>query len=79
MTVVDVLTLLVKLYDVLEPVIAGIVKDWQDGKITAEEADAQAEGKFTAMVALLADPHKDAAATNAAVDAEINKKFPPTS
>ena len=77
MTVVDVLTLIAKFVEILEPVIAGIVRDWQSGKITAEEADAAAAGKFTAMLAALADPHGDAAKLNTAEDAKLDAKFPP--
>lgn len=36
-----------------------------------------AEAKFQAMLALLADPHGDAARTNAEVDAAIARRFGP--
>lgn len=70
------ISFLIKVGGIIEPAIANIVKDWEDKKTTAEEADAAAGGKFSAMVAALADPHGDAAKLNAAEDAKLDAKFP---
>jgi hypothetical protein len=73
--VTDLLSLLLKLFDVLEPGIAAIVQDWADSKKTAEEADAAAQGKFTAMLVTLANPKADEATLNAAEDQKLTEKF----
>lgn len=63
----------------LAPVLMNAINDWKNGSITAEEADAKANGQFSAMALALANMKKDEADTNAAVDAEVTKKFsPPT-
>ncbi len=69
--------LLGKLADVLLPALATLVQDVLAGRKTAEEADAEAEGKFTSMLAVLANPKADSAALNAIEDAKLDEKFPP--
>ena len=73
--VLNFIGLLIKIGGLIEPAIESIWNDWNNKKITTEEADAQAGGKFTAMAAALADPHGDAAKLNAAEDAKLAAKF----
>jgi len=61
----------------LLPAIEGIVNDWRNGTITAEEADAKANGQFSAMALALANVKKDEADTRAETQKEIDEKFPP--
>lgn len=75
MNVTDVLALALKLIEILEPTIASVVKDWSDGKITAEEADAAAEGKFSRMALALADPQAETDVMDAATEVALAKKF----
>jgi len=74
--ILDFIGFLIKLGLIVEPTLVGIYNDWKNGKITAEEADAAAGGKFSAMATALTNPHGDAQALNAAEDAKLNEKFP---
>jgi hypothetical protein len=60
----------------LAPEVVQAVKDWQNGKITAQQADEAAGGAFTLMMGRLQNPHAEAAAANAGVDAKLAEKFP---
>jgi hypothetical protein len=75
-----ILMLLIELFkDVvipLAPEAVQAIKDWRDGKITAQQADERAGGAFTLMVGRLQNPHAEAANTNAGVDELLAKKFP---
>lgn len=53
------------------------IKDFQAGKLTLEQAQSTANEALGLMYGRLANPQGDAAATNAAVDAEVTAKFPP--
>ncbi len=75
MGLTDALTLALKMLAILAPSIQTIVSDWSSGKITAEEADAAANGEFTRMALALADPHAETAALDAATKAALEKKF----
>lgn len=77
MSLTDALTIALKLIEILEPAVASVVKDWSDGKITAEEADAVAGGKFSRMVAALSDPKAETDALDAATEAALEQKFAP--
>ena len=68
---------LIKIGILIEPAIVNAWKDWTDGKTTAAEAMAAADGKLAAMMAALADPKGDAAKLNAVEDAKLDAKFPP--
>lgn len=71
----DLAILIVQMLAALLPQLVGIWKDHLSGQKTAEEARAAAEAAFAAAWALLIDPKKDAAATDAAADAAARKKF----
>lgn len=75
--ILDFIGFLIKLGLIIEPTIVGIYNDWKNGTITAEEADAAAGGKFSAMMAGLTDPHGDAQKLNAVEDAKLAAKFDP--
>ena len=74
--ILDFVGFLIKLGLIVEPAIVNIWNDWSNKKITAEEADAAAGGKFSAMAAALTDPHGDAQKLNAVEDAKLDQKFP---
>jgi hypothetical protein len=76
MTALDILKLLAQFVEILEPGVASIVQDWQQGNIDAQRADDQAAGKFTAMAAALSDVQGDAAKLDAEEDAKLKEKFP---
>ena len=79
MTLVQILELLAKLVEfglvTVEPAIERVIADWKDNKITAEEADAIAEGKFSAMLVALADPEAESAALGAETERKLKEKF----
>ena len=78
MGVPEILALLLKFVEILEPAIAKIVQDWADGKVTAEEADAAANSAFSRMALALANPQADADALDVSTEKALEEKFPPT-
>lgn len=59
----------------VEPLIAQAIEDFKNDKITAEEADKAAEGKFSAMLAALADPRAESAKLDAETEKALHDKF----
>jgi hypothetical protein len=59
----------------VEPLVAQAIEDFKNDKITAEEADKVAEGKFTAMLAALADPRAESAKLDAETEKALHDKF----
>lgn len=59
----------------IEPLVAQAFEDWRNDKITAEEADAVAAGKFSAMQAALADPRAESAKLDAETEKALHDKF----
>lgn len=73
----DVLKFVKFLIDIGVPLanwVADVVRDWSDDKITAEEADAIAEGKFSAMMAL-PDPRDASKARGEETMRRLKEKF----
>ena len=76
MTLAEFLMFLVKFgFTSVEPLIAQAIEDWRNDKITAEEADKVAEGKFTAMMLALRDPAAEEAARAAETERRLHEKF----
>jgi hypothetical protein len=59
----------------VEPLIAQAIEDFKNDKITAEEADKIAEGKFSAMLLALADPRAESAKLDAETEKFLHDKF----
>lgn len=59
----------------VEPLVQQAFEDWRNDKITAEEADKVAEGKFSAMLAALADPRAESAKLDAETEKFLHDKF----
>jgi hypothetical protein len=57
------------------PAVERAIADWKDNKITAEEADAVAEGKFSQMAIALADPEAESDALALETERRLRKKF----
>jgi hypothetical protein len=76
MSLGDFLAWLVKFgLTTVEPLVAQAIEDWSNNKITAEEADAVAEGKFSAMLADLQDPRAESAKLDAETEKMLHDKF----
>lgn len=71
----DLAVLIIQALVALLPQLITIWKDFSAGKVSVDEARAVADAAFSAMWASLIDPKKDAAATDAAVDEAVRKKF----
>lgn len=59
----------------VEPFVAQAIEDFKNDKITAEEADAAAAGKFTAMLTALADPRAESTKLDAETEKALHDKF----
>jgi len=78
-TLIQILEMVAKLLEfgvvTVAPAVERAIADWKAGNITAEEADAVAEGKFSAMVVALADPDAESAALVAEAERKLREKF----
>lgn len=59
----------------IEPLVAQAIEDFRNDRITAEEADRIAEGKFSRAMALLADPRAESAKLVEETERRIHEKF----
>jgi hypothetical protein len=59
----------------VEPLIAQAIEGFKNDKITAEEADRIAEGKFTTMLAAFKDPRAESAAMDKETERQLHEKF----
>lgn len=59
----------------VEPLVQQAFDDWRNDKITAEEADKVAEGKFSAMLLELRDPRAESAALDVETERLLHEKF----